>query len=101
MRKGPYPGRPGMSCHGEGGLFDEGRPSPAVRLEEVADVLERGGAVDGYGALRPTEADGLWWDAVGSDEADGDPPARAPASWPRATRLPRPRGAPERSRPDG
>ncbi|MEU3653950.1 hypothetical protein AB0E67_14180 [Streptomyces sp. NPDC032161] len=102
MRKGPHPGCPGMRCHDEGGLFDEGRPSLVVRLEEVADVLERGGAVDGDGALRPSEAGGLWWDSVGSDEAtNGDPPTPPRLPRPGVTRLPRPRGASRASRPDG
>lgn len=102
MREGPYQGRTGMRYHDEGALFDEGWPSLAAYLEEVADVLEHGGAVDGYWAPYLTEDGELWWDSVGTHEVNGDPltPAPAPAAQ-REPGAPAPAAHAPRHRSDG
>ncbi|MET9687334.1 SMI1/KNR4 family protein [Streptomyces sp. NPDC006514] len=80
MREGPQQGRLGTACHDGTGHFDDGWPSLAAYLAEVADALDHGGLVDGYAPYLTCDG-GLWWASEGKTELNGDPltPAPAPA----------------------
>ncbi|MER6318862.1 SMI1/KNR4 family protein [Streptomyces sp. NPDC001581] len=106
MREGPQQGRLGTACHDDTAHFEDGWPSLAAYLAEVADVLDHGGLADGCAPYLTCDGE-LWWDLEGETELNGDPltpaptPARAAAlaaraSWSLAELL----GAPVRPADD-
>lgn len=62
LREGPGQGALSMTYHDDIGLVPPSWPSLAAYLQEVADVLERGGAVDEEWAPFLRENGELWWD---------------------------------------
>ncbi|MFZ3471165.1 SMI1/KNR4 family protein [Streptomyces sp. 4.24] len=80
MREGPGQGRLGSAPHDDTGHFDDGHPSLAAYLAEVADVLDHGGLADACAPFL-TEDGELWWDLEGETELNGRPltPAPTPA----------------------
>lgn len=79
MRPGPAQGRLGMAYHDDCGVFTDGWPSLAAYLTEVADVLEKGGAVGGAWAPYLTTEGELWWSLKDETQLNGAPLVPAPA----------------------
>ena len=82
MRPGPDQGRLGMAYHDDCGVFEGGWPSLSAYLTEVAEVLEKGGAVGGTWVPYLTCDGELWWSLKDETELNGEPltPAPAPAA---------------------
>ncbi|MEU7602466.1 SMI1/KNR4 family protein [Streptomyces sp. NPDC041003] len=78
MREGPHRGRLGTACHDDTAHFDDGWPSLAAYLAEVADVLDHGGLVDGCAPYLTCDGE-LWWDLEGETDLNGEPLTPAPA----------------------
>ncbi|MFE1088997.1 SMI1/KNR4 family protein [Streptomyces albidoflavus] len=79
MRPGPDQGRLGMAYHDDCGVFADGWPSLAAYLTEVAEVLEKGGAVGGTWVPYLTTEGELWWSLKGETQLNGEPLTPAPA----------------------
>ncbi|MET7640077.1 SMI1/KNR4 family protein [Streptomyces sp. NPDC005438] len=80
MRPGPEQGRLGMAYHDEGGVFRDAWPHLAAYLEDVADVLERGGTVGWMSPYLTAEGE-LWWDSRPEPRLRGVPLTPAPTSY--------------------
>ena len=79
MRDGPHQGRMGTALHDDSGSFEDGWPSLAAYLNDVAEALDEGGAVGPWAPFLTSDGE-LWWDFSGETELDGEPLVPAPAS---------------------
>ncbi|MEZ0096307.1 SMI1/KNR4 family protein [Streptacidiphilus sp. EB129] len=81
MRDGPHQGRVGTAPHDDTGSFDNGWPSLAAYLHDVAEALDCGGEVHQLAPFLTTDPK-LWWSCPGETELNGEPLTPAPTLRP-------------------
>ncbi|MDI2131148.1 hypothetical protein [Yinghuangia seranimata] len=74
-----WPTGTAATAHDDTSTFDDGWPSPAAYLHEVAEVLHHGGTVGDEAPYLTSDGE-LWWSFEGETDLNGTPLVPAPTS---------------------